>query len=421
MRQYAAFVSGRAVSRILIATLVGGSVVGCGSDVGRFDDNPFTNPFGQSQRFGGQTQAPQASAPQAMPPMGAPQAVVQAAPLPAPVASAPLSAPVAASAPVATRATGPVQPGWSAQGGTPVVLARGETLKMLSDRYGVPEAAIRSANKITGQPAPGTTVVIPVYNATGPGSAAPAQPGAPVTAAASVPGKQASVPVPPQAPATASKAPTAAAAAKTGKPEAQKPVQMSAIEATKPDPKAAKEAAKEAAKLDPKTGKPVEAKVDPKAAKAQEVAKADPKAAANASSRDDTTASVAAEPTTEFRWPARGRVIEGFGNKSGKSNDGINIAVPEGTPVKAAEGGVVAYAGNELKVYGNLVLIRHDNGYVTAYAHNGELKVKKGEQVKRGQVIATSGQTGNVSSPQIHFELRKGSTPIDPMEHLSSN
>ena len=126
----------------------------------------------------------------------------------------------------------------------------------------------------------------------------------------------------------------------------------------------------------------------------------------------------AAPASTEFRWPAKGRVIAGFGGKAG-GNDGINIALPEGTPVKAAEGGTVAYAGNELKGYGNLVLIRHPDGWVSAYAHNGELKVKRGEQVARGQTIATSGQTGNVSSPQLHFELRKGSTPVDPMPHLS--
>ena len=98
----------------------------------------------------------------------------------------------------------------------------------------------------------------------------------------------------------------------------------------------------------------------------------------------------AAGVAPEFRWPARGRIIEAF--KAG-GNDGINLAVPEGTPVKAAEDGVVAYAGNELKGYGNLVLVRHANGFVTAYANNGELDVKRGDTVKRGQVIANSGQT----------------------------
>ena len=121
-------------------------------------------------------------------------------------------------------------------------------------------------------------------------------------------------------------------------------------------------------------------------------------------------------PAGDFRWPARGRVIAGFGANGG--NEGINIAVPEGTPVKATEAGTVTYAGSEVKGYGNLVLIRHDNGYVSAYAHNGALSVKRGETVKRGQVIATSGQTGNVTSPQLHFEIRKGATPVDPMKHL---
>jgi murein DD-endopeptidase MepM/ murein hydrolase activator NlpD len=121
-----------------------------------------------------------------------------------------------------------------------------------------------------------------------------------------------------------------------------------------------------------------------------------------------------------FRWPVRGRVIASYGAKTnGKANDGINLAVPEGTPVKAADDGVVAYAGNELKGYGNLVLVRHSNGYVTAYAHASELLVKRGDTIKRGQVIAKSGQSGEVASPQLHFEIRKGSTPVDPLQFLS--
>jgi murein DD-endopeptidase MepM/ murein hydrolase activator NlpD len=121
-----------------------------------------------------------------------------------------------------------------------------------------------------------------------------------------------------------------------------------------------------------------------------------------------------------FRWPVRGKVITSYGAKTnGKSNDGINLAVPEGTPVKAAEDGVVAYAGNELKGYGNLVLVRHSNGFVTAYAHASELLVKRGDTIKRGQVIAKSGQSGEVGSPQLHFEIRKGSNPVDPLQFLN--
>jgi murein DD-endopeptidase MepM/ murein hydrolase activator NlpD len=121
-----------------------------------------------------------------------------------------------------------------------------------------------------------------------------------------------------------------------------------------------------------------------------------------------------------FRWPVNGRVIAAFGPRpSGQQNDGINVSVPEGTPIKAAEDGVVAYAGNELKTYGNLVLIRHSNGYVTAYAHASEIMVKRDDTVKRGQIIAKSGQTGTVNAPQVHFEIRKGSTPVDPAPFLN--
>ncbi len=121
-----------------------------------------------------------------------------------------------------------------------------------------------------------------------------------------------------------------------------------------------------------------------------------------------------------FRWPVKGRISDAFGPKAaGGQNDGINITVPHGTPIKAAEDGVVAYAGSELKGYGNLVLVRHSNGFVTAYAHASELAVKKGETVKRGQVIGKAGQTGNVTSPQLHFEVRKGATPVDPSQYLT--
>jgi murein DD-endopeptidase MepM/ murein hydrolase activator NlpD len=125
---------------------------------------------------------------------------------------------------------------------------------------------------------------------------------------------------------------------------------------------------------------------------------------------------------TTFRWPVKGRIISAFGQKpNGMRNEGINIAVPEGTSIRAAESGVVAYSGNELKGYGNLVLIRHENGWVTAYAHNKELFVKRGDTVKRGDVIAKAGQTGSVTSPQLHFELRKGATAVDPMRHLGAD
>jgi len=126
--------------------------------------------------------------------------------------------------------------------------------------------------------------------------------------------------------------------------------------------------------------------------------------------------------TPSFRWPARGRIINNFGAKvNGSSNDGIDLAVPEGTQVRAADDGVVAYAGNELKGYGNLVLVRHSNGFVTAYANANELLVKRNDQVHKGQVILKSGQTGNAATPQLHFEIRKNSAPVDPMQYLPAD
>lgn len=121
----------------------------------------------------------------------------------------------------------------------------------------------------------------------------------------------------------------------------------------------------------------------------------------------------------KLRWPVSGRIISGFGQRSdGTHNDGINMSVPLGTSVHAAEGGTVAYAGSELKGYGNLILLRHDNGWVTAYAHNDQLMVKRGDKVQRGQVISTAGRSGSVDQPQVHFELRQGSKPVDPVPFL---
>lgn len=120
-----------------------------------------------------------------------------------------------------------------------------------------------------------------------------------------------------------------------------------------------------------------------------------------------------------FIWPVRGRVVSGFGVKSkGLRNDGINIAAARGTPVKASENGVVVYAGNELRGFGNLLLIKHANGWVSAYAHNDTLLAKRGDKVAKGQKIATVGSTGSVKDPQLHFEMRRGRTARDPRKYL---
>jgi murein DD-endopeptidase MepM/ murein hydrolase activator NlpD len=123
---------------------------------------------------------------------------------------------------------------------------------------------------------------------------------------------------------------------------------------------------------------------------------------------------------TSFRWPVQGRIIENFGPRpGGERNDGINLAVAAGTEIHAAEAGVVIYAGNEIPGYGNLILVRHADNWVTAYAHASSIMVQRDQTVRRGETIGLVGQTGSVSSPQLHFELRRGSTPVNPMDYLN--
>jgi murein DD-endopeptidase MepM/ murein hydrolase activator NlpD len=151
-----------------------------------------------------------------------------------------------------------------------------------------------------------------------------------------------------------------------------------------------------------------------------------PAASATREARASPGPTAAAEPPVAarnggaFLWPVRGHVLEGYGVASdGTRNDGINIAAPRGAAVQAADGGVVAYSGNELRGYGNLILIKHANGWISAYAHCDLILVKTGQKVARGQVIARVGATGNVSEPQLHFELRRGKKPVDPREYLA--
>lgn len=149
---------------------------------------------------------------------------------------------------------------------------------------------------------------------------------------------------------------------------------------------------------------------------------------ASASATGSGPAAVVASPSAtasakpaKLRWPVRGRVVQGFGPRGdGTHNDGLDIAVPAGTDVLAAEDGVISYAGSEVKVYGNLVLVRHDNGWVTAYANNDKLLVQRGDQVKRGQAIAKAGKSGGADQPQVHFEVRVGAKPVDPVAYLES-
>jgi murein DD-endopeptidase MepM/ murein hydrolase activator NlpD len=290
---------------------------------------------------------------------------------------------------------------WSTVGGSPVTVGPGETVAALSSRYGVPQDTLLKVNGLTSasQVTSGSRLVIPVYNASAPVQAASVKTVAAPVAAMKAQAATRAV--------GATTAPTQSVATKAA--AAQTTVKAAAPVAVDPKIALREKAAAEKAAL---AAKKIEGAKIAKA-KATEDASA---AARRTKVAAETTASMPADAKPEFRWPARGRIIQGF--RSG-ANDGINIALPEGTSVKAAEAGVVAYAGSELKGYGNLVLIRHPNGYVSAYAHNGAVAVKRGETVKRGQTIAKSGQSGNVASPQLHFELRKGSTPVDPTGYLA--
>src|SRR5262249_14906827 len=121
----------------------------------------------------------------------------------------------------------------------------------------------------------------------------------------------------------------------------------------------------------------------------------------------------------DFQWPLRGRVVAAFGSPAGGApNQGIDLAVAAGTDIHAAEDGVVIYAADEITTLGNLLLLRHRDGFLTAYAHAQSFAVKPGDTVRRGQVIAKSGQSGEAARPQLHFEIRRGSTPVDPAQYL---
>ena len=451
MLSQAGTVKSRLLCRLSTVCLLALGVSACSSEAVRFTETPFDNPFRTAQAspmrdpvttgsIGSSAGAPLQPVPSAP--------VIRSQALPPPQSSVAMRpAPVAAPAPSAQPVGGSAA-GWSAQGGTPVVLAQGETLDMISSRYGVPRAALMSANGLSNaNVAPGTRLTIPVYNAGGAAMAAaePVRRAAPSAAeqrgfvSGPAPARQTVADARSQA-RSAVETKTAAAAEAKAKAEADAQAMRESRARFAAEAKAKAEARKVSAI--PTTRPVAEAKparpakvAAPVAEPARPVAVASapatepkpaPVAKAEPAPEPKTTASLPKQPEAasssadkaDFRWPARGRVISGFSGKGG--NEGINIAVPDGTPVKATEEGTVAYAGSELKGYGNLVLIRHPNGYVSAYAHNGELKVKRGDVVKRGQVVASSGQSGNVSSPQLHFELRKGSTPVDPTPYLNN-
>ncbi|HLW90496.1 MAG TPA: peptidoglycan DD-metalloendopeptidase family protein [Roseiarcus sp.] len=421
MSKSAAFTFARLAARLMVAGVAGAWLAGCSSDVTRLSESPFSNPFSSASNDQ-PASGPVASA--------SPNANYAAAAHPSPVAVSALPAP----APATTGAIKPSAPqpvtgfgnGWSAAGGTPIVVADGETLDTVSQRYGVPTSALLQANGFTSpaQVHPGVRLIVPVYNAAG-GKVATAEKKAhDAEDSSSTKSKR-----------EKEKDKKDKVAKEPAKDKAEKRADAEDAHKKDHDKDKSKVADAKTETAKDKRDAKADAKSD-KTAKSNEtnVAKADGAPAKKPAADQTPTGSLrpeepasseapltgaqadAAGTTPEFRWPARGRIIQGF---AAGGNDGINIAVPEGTSVKAAESGVVAYAGNELKGYGNLILIRHPNGFVTAYANNKELEVKRGDTVKRGQIIAKSGQSGNVSTPQLHFELRKGSTPVDPTSYLA--
>ncbi len=333
--------------------------------------------------------------------------------------------------------TGTVHSGghWDRQGGTPVVVAQGETITAIAHRHNVPAHEILHANGLNASATlqAGQHLVIPRYVADG-GSAKlahaaiPRHPASPATAAVPAP----ATPATPGEHVVASGETLSSiarkhritirelASANSMTPETPLKVGM------KLNVPARTGGGTRTASLGPAT--PTTTVVTAKPATLQSVKPAEQPvatariAAPAAEATADEPGPAAAAGMPSFRWPVRGRVTTNFGSKTaGGASDGIDLAVPEGTAVRAADDGVVAYAGNELKGYGNLVLIRHANGFVTAYANASEISVKRNDQVHRGQVIAKSGQTGSAATTQLHFEIRKNSAPVDPMQYLPSD
>jgi murein DD-endopeptidase MepM/ murein hydrolase activator NlpD len=374
--------------------------------------------------------------------------------------------PDVASGTAPIRAAADADPrGWSRTGGTEITVREGETVYNLSRRYGVPVDAILRANNLSSPQSlsAGRRIVIPtyVYSRSAKVSAPDANAG--VAAAkssrgtvASAPAEQAPVPrqmpqndvaVLPQNPKQRETAPGegqareqagAMAASKTGAIHVVQP--GDSLQKIARHTGASVEAIKQANGLQSglirigqklvipreseQTAAATPAEVDPVVTGASGPAQTSEKSAALADKIGTTVQEAAVQPPEStgigrMRWPVRGRIISSFRDQVGGSvNDGIDIAVPEGTSIKAAENGIVIYAGDGLKDFGNTVLIRHDDGLVTVYGHASEILVSRGDTVRRGQEIARSGMTGRAEMPKLHFEVRENSTPVNPISYL---
>lgn len=479
------------VSRVALISITAGALAGCSGSVERFGGEPIYTGSTSNQRqilSNGQRQPtyqdimngnggtvaglpPASSAPVSTGsiPNNGPSASVGARsqssaivsrPLAAPVQSTNTAAPrVVASAPApvsaAPRGQGRSWKGWTAAGGTQVPVRNGETVDVLSKRYGVPAQAIVAVNGIEdpSQVRPGQNLIIPVYvyggtsqQASAPqhlpsssgndqlvtGSINPTatsterspqtkpqrQPsfaevssgyGGQATATDAAPIRISVTPEPKPRSYLASRTVT------TNRNPQPEVASVERVSVNAPVPQSAPASLSHSSQPTTQTAR-TETTTQPVA---QPAVKVERQQIASVQPTEQDTAGQGGTSAEGFRWPVRGRIISGYGMKPGGSrNDGINLSVPEGTPVHAASDGTVIYSGNELKGYGNLVLLRHENGWVSAYAHNSKLNVKRGDKVRRGDIVAEAGATGSVSRPQVHFELRKGNKPVDPMQYL---
>ncbi|MCF1446400.1 peptidoglycan DD-metalloendopeptidase family protein [Agrobacterium vitis] len=347
--------------------------------------------------------------------------------------------------------------GWSTVNAPRVVLKPGESLATLSQRYGVPEKEIVKANGLStaGAARPGQSILIPTFGSRNTPTRAAAAEGTllpPGQSPGPTPRQEEKVAVLPTNPKLRDKVKTDIAAnnttnaAGTGKtpPAAgtyvvksgdsiakiarENGVSVAALKQanhlgtqgvrvgqTLELPQADQKLAATPVSTAPANTKP-EA---PKVTAAAPAPAAPTKSVTDVASADPGDKAPDATGIGKYRWPVRGAVVAPFGaNVAGKRNDGIDISVPTGTPIKAAENGVVIYAGNGLKELGNTVLVRHDDGTVTVYGHADAISVQRGQKVQRGQQVATSGMSGNASQPTLHFEVRKDATPVNPMGFL---
>ena len=463
----------RSWGRAVFLALISAGLAACSAETTRFSDNAYGPRNAQNEATGSVTPAPapathvearplprasaapyttasvapayvagggrgMASYSPASVPLSSAHAVSSYSPSPTPVAYSPPPAAPSRSPEVTGSVVAPAhRPAaggrWSWDGGTAVTVAPGETVDSIAHRHGVPVSAIMEANNLASPHAiqAGQRLVIPRYipslSAGTTVAVLPAHPAPSTMKPISTPAAPAPVPTVSASPAGHATAPASSEVHVVAAGDTLSKIARhygrtlpELAKANNIQPNAKLNIGDRILIPDARIGR-AKTEGEPPAAPAS---KPDGKETAavvtpTPAAPNSAASGKAVAEAMPLRWPVHGKVIAAFGSKSnGQPNDGIDVEVPENTPVKAADDGVVAYAGNELKGYGNLVLVRHPSGYVTAYAHAKELLVKKGDPIKRGQVIAKSGQTGNAEVPELHFEVRKGTAPMDPMQFL---